>query len=91
MRNYPNLNKVKEAVQHVDGWKLRWKLIQAAGEIYEIDIKKNKIYCQLAGIRADRARELIKLCTVNGVMPEPIRTSHMISSGIVEGESRGRA
>ena len=91
MRNYPDLDKVKEAVKHVDGWKLRWKLIKAAGEIYEIDVKKSKIYCQLAGIRADRARELVKLCVVNGTMPEPIRASHIISSGIVEGESRGRA
>ncbi|MFW5904386.1 MAG: DUF99 domain-containing protein, partial [Candidatus Saliniplasma sp.] len=33
---------------------------------------------------------IIKLFTIRGRIPEPIRISHIVASGIVRGESRGK-
>ena len=41
--------------------------------------------------RPEEARQIIKIAATRGLMPEPIRLAHLIASGIVEGESRGRA
>ncbi|RLF35484.1 MAG: hypothetical protein DRM99_04525, partial [Thermoplasmata archaeon] len=34
---------------------------------------------------------IIKLSTIRGVIPEPIRVAHLIASGITRGESYGKA
>ena len=41
------------------------------------------------GIHPDEARELLALCTVRGVLPEPLRLAHLIGAGWVLGESKG--
>ena len=35
--------------------------------------------------------KIIKLTTVRGVLPEPIRLAHLIASGIATGESQSKA
>jgi endonuclease V-like protein UPF0215 family len=44
-----------------------------------------------AGIDIVEAKEIIKISTIRGVVPEPIRLAHLISSGITRGESYGKA
>ena len=39
----------------------------------------------------EEAKEIIKLSTIRGVIPEPIRMAHLIASGITRGESYGKA
>jgi len=93
MRKYPNLERVFKALRNVQNYQYKEKLIREAGEIYEVDHgkKKGKIYIQVAGIVPDEASEIVKIATTNGLMPEPIRVSHLMASGVIEGESRGRA
>jgi len=42
-------------------------------------------------ISIKEAKEIIKLSTIRGVIPEPIRVAHLIASGITRGESYGKA
>lgn len=92
MRNYPNMERIKKAIQHVPGSRQKTKLIEKAGEIYEVDIsKEKKIFIQLVGMRTEEAREIIKLSATNGLIPEPIRVAHLMGAGIIMGESKGRA
>ena len=87
------MDRVFNALKNVQNYDYKKKLIEEAGEIYEVDFGKKvgKIFIQIAGIVPDEASAIVKIATVNGLMPEPIRVAHLMASGVVEGESRGRA
>ncbi|MBW3013494.1 DUF99 family protein [Candidatus Woesearchaeota archaeon] len=91
MRNHPNLESIKSAIKNVPNYKMKLKLIKQAGKIREIEVGGGKIYFQCKAIPVKKAKEIIKVAVTRGHMPEPIRTAHLIASGIAEGESKGRA
>ena len=39
----------------------------------------------------EEAKAIIKVSTIRGVIPEPIRVAHLIASGITRGDSYGKA
>ena len=65
----------------------KYKLIEKAGEVYRI----GKIYIQLAGVKLQDAKEILRISCTRSFIPEPIRIAHIIASGIIDGESRGKA
>ena len=90
-RDKPDTNKIKNALKkHFSDWKKRYELIQK-GTLYMVKTKHNPIFIKCAGICADEAKEIIKISTIRGVIPEPIRVAHIIASGIKRGESYGKA
>ncbi|MBD3259002.1 DUF99 family protein, partial [Candidatus Woesearchaeota archaeon] len=91
MRNMPNLKKIIAAIKNVPNYKKKMKLIKQAGKIREIEVGDGKIHFQCKAIHVKKAREIIRVAVTRGHMPEPIRTAHLIASGISDGESKGRA
>jgi hypothetical protein len=90
-RDKPDFEKIKLALKKNFGdWKERWN-IMSKGELYEVKTSHNPIYVKCAGITIDQAKEIIKLSTIRGAVPEPIRVAHLIASGIIRGESYGKA
>jgi hypothetical protein len=57
----------------------------------EMRTEHNPVFISFAGSTEEEAKELVRKTTVRGVIPEPIRMAHIIASGIVKGESRGKA
>lgn len=93
IKKRPNFKKIKTALKSTDKktWKERMELMKKAGEIHSIKIKNKIIYFQIAGIKEKYAGEIIKISATHSAVPEPLRIAHLIASGIVLGESRGRA
>jgi endonuclease V-like protein UPF0215 family len=90
-RDEPDFEKIKSALQkNFSDWKTRFDLINT-GEIYKIKTRHNPIFIKCAGVDVEEAKEIIKLSTIRGVIPEPIRLAHLIASGITRGESYGKA
>ena len=90
-RDKPDFNKIKTALQkNFKDWKDRFILIKK-GKLYPVKTKHNPIYIKFIGINIEEAKEIIKLSTIRGVIPEPIRVAHLITSGITRGESYGKA
>ena len=90
-RDKPDFEKIKLALKKNFGdWKERWNIL-SKGELYEVKTSHNPIYVKCAGISIDEAKEIIKLSTIRGAVPEPIRVAHLIASGITRGESYGKA
>lgn len=86
IRSRPNIDKIKKTLIKINK-KEKIKLIEKAGEVIKID----NIFVQLAGIKIEDAREILKVSCTRSFLPEPLRLAHIISSGIVSGESKGRA
>ena len=90
-RDMPDFDSMMLALKkRFDDWEDRWKVIQE-GELIEIATAHTPVYVKMEGISIDTVIELIKLTTVRGVLPEPIRLAHLIASGITTGESRSKA
>ena len=82
MQKRPDHAKIHAALRNLENADLRKSMIDAAGRVYEIRLDGNrKVYMQTAGIRREDAEEIIRLTTVNGLVPEPIRAAHMIAKG----------
>jgi endonuclease V-like protein UPF0215 family len=90
-RDKPDFEKIKAALKkNFTNWKTRWDII-SKGELIEIKTNHNPVYIKCMGISIKEAKEIIKLSTIRGVIPEPIRVAHIIASGVTRGESYGKA
>ena len=90
-RDKPDFNKIETALKkNFIDWEKRLKLIKN-GVIHKVNTNYNPIYVKCSGIDIEEAKEIIKISTIRGVIPEPIRVAHIIASGIIRGESYGKA
>lgn len=91
-RKHPNLLKVRNALRNFDDGEKRWKLILKAGEIKECYVQNfQKVFYQSIGMNDSQTKEVIKLSTTRGYIPEPLRVAHLLATAVVRGESYGRA
>ncbi len=91
MRSYPDFEKIKSALKHFPDGEERWTIIKRAGKIEKITGEKNLIYIQRAGIGLETVKRIIRLTSIRSNIPEPLRVAHLIATGIILGESRGKA
>lgn len=90
-RDLPDLDKMKETLQRkFENWEEKWRVIEE-NHLLKFETSHSPIYVALAGIQENDAREIIRISTIRGVIPEPLRVAHLIASGIVKGESHGKA
>lgn len=90
-RDKPDVKKIEEALKkYFSDWKKRLYLIKK-DKLHKIETKHNPIYVKFVGLNLEETKEIIKISTIRGVIPEPIRVAHLIASGITRGESYGKA
>ncbi|VVB96100.1 Uncharacterised protein [uncultured archaeon] len=90
MRSCPDFEKIKLALEHLPGKEERWEIIRRAGKIYKI-AQKNPVFIQLCGIDKESALEIVRTTSTHSNIPEPLRVAHLIATGVVLGESTGKA
>jgi endonuclease V-like protein UPF0215 family len=91
MRSYPDFEKIKSALKYFSDGDERLMIIKRAGKIERISREKSPIYIQRAGIGIETVKKIIRLTSIRSNIPEPLRVAHLIATGIVLGESRGKA
>lgn len=93
MRSYPDFKKIRSALKYFQDGEERWAIIERAGKIEKIAGEKERspIYIQKAGIGLESAEKIIRLTSIRSNIPEPLRVAHLIATGIILGESRGKA
>ena len=90
-RDEPDVVSIEEALRgHFPDWRQRLDILNK-GITHRIETAHTPIYVKTAGIAIEMAKEIITLSTIRGVIPEPIRTAHIIASGVMRGESYGKA
>jgi uncharacterized protein len=91
-RRMPDFEEIKSALTHTSDAKKRWDMMACAGEPFFVKTKGEKgVYVQCAGLNSHDASEIASVCATRSLLPEPIRCAHIIASGMVFGESRGKA
>jgi endonuclease V-like protein UPF0215 family len=90
-RDEPNFEKMRSALKrHFRDWERRYELI-TKHELRKIETEHNPIYASGLGLDWAEFENLICASTVRGVVPEPLRIAHIVSSAMVRGESYGRS
>ena len=86
-RRAPDLAAIERALRGpVPGGLRKWRLLQRAGPMQPLA----GLQVQRVGIDAEQAAEMIARLAVNGRMPEPLRTAHLIASALGPGCSAQR-
>ncbi|BDI32553.1 UPF0215 protein [Capsulimonas corticalis] len=86
-RRLPRMDSVKAALlTRVPGGARKWRLIERAGEMEPAA----GVWVQRAGISLEDATAAVTRFAIHGVIPEPLRTAHLIAGGVATGQSRGR-
>jgi endonuclease V-like protein UPF0215 family len=87
VRKRPRLDRVRSALlTRVQGGTRKWALIERLGPAEPLA----GVYVQRVGITRSEAARVIQRTAVNGSIPEPLRTAHLIAGALVRGQSRGR-
>lgn len=91
LRKKPDFETFKTAMSKLPHSDERLACIDAAGPVYYTPGKSGRIAFQISGMKKSEAEEILSTSTVLGNVPEPLRAAHLIATGIVRGESIGRA
>ncbi len=86
IRKNPDIQKIKKIILTLNQER-KVALLENAGPIIRI----GKLYIQCAGIDAQKAADMLRIACRQSILPESVRMAHIIASGIVRGESYGRA
>jgi len=85
-RKRPDLTAIANALKQVKGVKRKWRLIELAGEPQSIA----GVWVQRVGIDATTAERVILRTAIHSVIPEPLRTAHIIASAVTPIKSKHR-
>lgn len=86
IRRYPDFKKINETLKKINKAK-KYKLIEKAGPVHKL----GKIFIQINGLTLEQAKSILKITCTRSLIPEPIRVAHLIASGIITGQSKGKA
>ena len=78
----PDLEAIRLALAHLPNSAERWRVVQAAGEIFEVANLSSKVYVELAGLSLEEAKVVLAATSTRSSMPEPIRVAHLVASGV---------
>lgn len=91
MRSCPDFRKIELALENLPEKEKRWEIIQRAGKIYRINTGQKQVFIQFYGIDKESAFRIVRVTSTHSNIPEPLRVAHIIATGIVLGESTGKA
>jgi endonuclease V-like protein UPF0215 family len=90
MRSCPDFEKIRLALWHLPDTEKRWEMIRSAGKIHKIE-QENPVFFQVCGLDKESTIEIIRITSIHSNIPEPLRVAHLIATGVVLGESTGKA
>ena len=89
-RDKPDFAKMRAALmKYFPDWKVRFDLLRKHA-LREIPTEHKPLYASGLGLEWREFEELVRMSTVLGAVPEPLRVAHLIAAAMVRGESYGR-
>lgn len=86
-RHKPRREAMRRALlERIRGGARKWALVERLGPMEPL----RGVYVQRMGLSREEAATVLQTTAINGSIPEPLRTAHLIAGGMGTGESRGR-
>lgn len=90
-RKKPDLEKFTASLKKMPYSEKRLKAVKNAGPIYWAKVKNKRVCFQSCGIKIEDVKQILIETSTMSLIPEPLRVAHLVATGIVLGESVGRA
>lgn len=87
IKGKPDLKSFRSALHNLPNSERRWRAVKKAGSPEQISIPRypqSNLYFQRAGISSEKAKQVLRLSTTHGAVPEPLRLADIIASGLGE-------
>ena len=90
MREKPDLEKIRKALENLPGCEKRWRAIESAGKIIEVQTRNTEeaVCMQIAGVSQEDAEKILKSTSTRSNIPEALRVAHIIASGLTRSEEK---
>lgn len=89
-RDEPGMAGIEAALRkHFSDWERRLSLMTRF-PLKPLDTGHKPLHAAVLGMDWDDFVRLVRMTTVRGAVPEPVRIAHLVSAAMVKGESRGR-
>ncbi len=90
VREKPNLEEIRKALENLPEPEKRWAAVENAGEISKVRTRgaKGAVYMQTAGISRVDAEIIVRNTSLRSNVPEALRVAHIIASGFVKSKER---
>lgn len=93
-RDQPDMGSIFDALRkHFEDGEERVRVVEQGKLtefVFDTDREAMHLWGKFAGTDEKGALEILKLTTIRGAMPEPLRVAHLVATSLVKGESRGR-
>ena len=90
-RDPPDMDGIRAALEkHFEDWRDRFAVV-TKHPLRRIKTTSKPLYASGVGLTWKEFEEVVAMSTVRGVVPEPVRVAHLVSSAMARGESYGRA
>ena len=89
-RKKPDLEEIRSALKNLPDFKIRWRAMENAGKIFEVETRKgeNPVYMHIAGILREDAEKIMKKTSTRSLIPEALRVAHIIASGLTRSREK---
>jgi endonuclease V-like protein UPF0215 family len=90
VREKPDLEKIRSALKNLPYFEIRWRAMENAGKIFEVETRKgeNPVYMHMAGILREDAEKIMKNTSIRSLIPEALRVAHIIASGLTRSREK---
>jgi endonuclease V-like protein UPF0215 family len=90
VREKPNLEKIRKALENLPDPEKRWAAIEHAGKISRVRTRgaDGTVYMQTAGIFQGDAETIVRNTSLRSNVPEALRVAHIIASGLAKSKER---
>lgn len=84
VRDKPDMQEIKSALQNLPDFEIRWQAMENAGKLMEVKTRsgENPVYMHIAGILRKDAEKIMKKTSIQSNIPEALRVAHIIASGL---------
>jgi endonuclease V-like protein UPF0215 family len=90
-RGEPDREDIRDVLRsHFDDWQDRMAVIDDHWP-HPVDLGDATVSVHAVGMDDDEIPELLATTTARGLLPEPLRLAHLVSTALLEGESSGQA
>ena len=92
-RSKPDNLAVRRALmEHFEDWKVRWRIFEKLGPVYQFKPLRNEppIYTEVLGAEPEWAEKIIRACSFSCRVPEPVRAARIIARGLTAPQLLGK-
>lgn len=74
-KNQPDREKFRKTMKETENYD---KAFEKLGQVKKVELPEGEVFIQFSGCSEDEAEEFIRMSTLNGLIPEPIRVADML-------------